>query len=344
MSFQGSQIDASDMTASAPPGGMFGLGDALTAIIRYKWTTLFMMIAGGAVGFWLSKDLPSYYTATTALISDTGQARILDLETNASSYLVDPSATNTVVETIQTSAVLVRALDALPQETYDQLMQGGSIREQMLEITSDPANAETERTLLVKYMLENLEITNSGRSYVIYIGFRSLDPRTAATVANVVSEAYLNYRSQLRGQTYDLVIGDLQREVASLRLELQTAELLAQTAREERRVLMQRSEALSGPQLDSEIEASAKLYARQREAEREAEALAAIYETALRDQLRLQSNIAAPEINIQLFSRAVAPLEPSGMNMKPVIIALGVFIGFLFGASIGILRTRLKQK
>lgn len=198
----------------------------------------------------------------------------------------------------------------------------------------------TEKAFAVKYLQDNLTVSNSGRSYVINVGYGSSEPRVAAAVANVVAQAYLDYRSTLRGDSYTILIDNLEKEVASQRLGVQSAELMAETAREERRVLTQRSSALSGPQLEEEIALSAKLYARQREAEREADALAAIYENTLRTQLRLKSAQAAPEINVQLFSQATEPLTPDGIGMRPVLALFGAAFGFLLATAIGILRSR----
>lgn len=329
---------SSDREDPRSAGTMFRLGDVFATLLRYKWSVVFTTILGGVGAFFLAANLPIYYSASAALISDVKMSGIIDLQTSNPSSIIDPSATNTVVETIKTPAVLERAIDALPEEVYDDLIKEAGIAEELALLPSQ--DEAVERSLLLDYLLETLEVNNSGRSYVIYISFMALDPATASSVANVVSNAYFAYRAELKRRAYHLVIDDLDNELASLRLELKSAELRAQTTREERRVLMLRSEALSGPQLDSEIAMSAELYARQRQAEREAEAIADIYERQLRSQRELQSTMASPEISVQLFSPAIKPLTPAGSNLKPIILALGVFAGFLLGASLAMLRSR----
>ena len=73
-----------------------------------------------------------------------------------------------------------------------------------------------------------------------------------------------------------------------------------------------RFETLTGQKQDEAIEASASVYAQQREAEREVEATAAVYERLLLEQRQLQSRIGAPELTVQLFAPAVVPLSPAG--------------------------------
>lgn len=331
------------LSSPAPAGPTFGLADLVGVIWRHKWLVLLLALAGGALGYAVGARIPPRYTASAALISDTSQARILDLESQQGALLIDPSATTTVVETLRTTVIAEQALADLPPEIYEAIVVEGQIREQLAELaaagsTADPA--VTERALAVQHLLDNLTVSNSGRSYVINVAYGSTDPKVASTVANVLAQAYLQYRDKLRGGSYAILIDNLEKEVASQRLGVQSAELMAETAREERRVLTQRSTALSGPQLEDEIALGARLYARQREAEREADTLAAIYENTLRTQLRLKSVQAAPEINIQLFSQAIEPLKPDGIGMKPVLALFGAAFGFLLAAAIGILRTR----
>ena len=333
-----------ELTAQVAPPEMtrtFGLADASRVLWRYKWLVLLLACAGGVAGYFVGARMPVRYSSAAALISDTEQARILDLESQQSSLIIDPSATTTLVETIRTTVIIEQALTDLPPESYQALLEEGRIREQMQELGAGDS-PEIERALAVEYVLDNLNVSNSGRSYVIDIEYRSLDPRLASTVANAVARAYLQYRSKLRGDSYAILIQNLEKEVANQRLGVQSAELMAETAREERRVLTQRASALSGPQLEDEIVLSAKLFARQREAEREADALASIYENTLRAQLRLKAAQASPEINVQMFSEATTPLKPAGIGMKPVLVAFGATFGFLLGLGIGILRTRAR--
>lgn len=316
---------------------VFRLGDLFTILLRYKWTIALTTLLLGSGAAFVAVKLPDNYISSAALISDVQMSGIIDLQTSSPSSIIDPSATNTVVETIKTPAVLHRAIDALPLDIYDNLIAEAQIPEEMAKLSSP--DATVEHSLLVDYLIDTLEVENSGRSYVINIAFLSHDPEIAATVANVVSDAYFAYRVELKRRAYHLVINDLDNTLASLRLELRSAELRAQTTREEGRVLMLRSEALSGPQLDSEIAKSAELYARQRQAEREAQAIADVYERQLRTQRELQSTMASPEINVQLFSPALTPLKPSSSSLKLVILALGLFSGFLIGASFALLRS-----
>lgn len=334
--------DRTLLSSPGPTGPVFGLADALGIVWRHKLLVVILTVAGGVFGYLVGAQVPVRYTATATLISDTGQARILDLESQQGALLVDPSATTTVVETLRTSVIIEQVLNNLPPDIYEALATEGKLSEQMAKLSTTDSDI-AERALAARYLLDNLTVSNSGRSYAISVAYASSNPQVAAAISNIVAEAYLQYRGKLRGDSYSILIENLEKEVASQRLSVQSAELMAETAREERRVLTQRSSALSGPQLEKEIALSAKLYARQREAEREADALAAIYENMLRTQLRLKSAQAAPEINVQLFSRATEPLKTDGISVKAVLTLFGAAFGFLLATAIGILRLRLRK-
>ena len=50
-----------------------------------------------------------------------------------------------------------------------------------------------------------------------------------------------------------------------------------------------------------------------------------------------------PEIAVQLFSPATVPTRPSGFNVKPILLMLGIVAGLLAGLSIGLIRERIQR-
>lgn len=314
-----------------------------TAILRNKRTVILATVIGAVAAFGIATRMKPNYAAEVALISDANLSGIVELQRGDPVMPVDPSATQTIVETIGSNVVVRRAIDALPPEVRAQLETSAQVDEQIAKMDlpagGDPEALATLRTsLLSRYMTRELEINNSGRSYTIYIRYRSASPEVAAAVANTVATAYLDYRAELKRAGYNSSLTNLGRELTTLKAELQQAERTAQVMREQMRLLAVRSEALTGRQQEEAIAKSAELFSRQREAEREAEAAAAVYERLLLNQRETQSRIDAPELNVYLFAPAVVPTRPSGFNAKPALLVLGTVAGFLIGTTIALMR------
>lgn len=310
----------------------FTLADLTLALRRHWLLVLLLTLAGAAGGFLLAKTITPHYKAEASLISNASLAAISDGTRRDGTPILDPSVTPTIVESIGSPVVLERAIQSLSPELRERLMVESDVR-----ALATPA---LEEQLLVQFLSQTLQVTNNGRSYVVYVSYSSKDAELSAAVSNAVANAYLGYRSELKSDSYSLILDSLRTELASLKSELQTAERTAQMMREQVRLLATRSEALTGREQERAIEESSGLYARQREAEREAEATAAVYERLLLNQREIQSRLNTPELDVQLFALAPTPLRPSGFNVKPILLALGLAGGFCLGASIALLRNR----
>lgn len=311
----------------------YTLRDVFSAIGRFWFLVLLTTVIGGGTGYWLAKKIPDSYSAEVTLISDAERSGIIEGGGGASTLtVVDPSATTTVVETVSSTVVIERALKALSPETLDRLTQTAELGPEFATATPEERAAALRR-----FVARNLEVTNSGRSYVIDVKFTSTDPALAAAMSNAVANAYLQYRTQLKQGVYAQMLGDLEAELSSLKSELQSADRTAQAMREQARLVARRFETLTGRQQEAAIDESAGLFARQREAEREADATAAVYERLLLNQRDIRSRLEGPESNVQLFAEAVVPTRPSGFNVKPVILAIGVMAGFLLGTSLAVI-------
>lgn len=322
----------------------FTLGDAGGAIAGNKLLVLVMSLLGAGAGFALATQVTPTYTAASTLLSDASMSRIVDMERGDTAPLVDPSATATIVETIGTPVVIDRAIERLSPDIQAELEEMSAVEPDPDAEPVDPAReAEETRQRMVRHVLDNLDVSNSGRSYVITVYYTSPDPLAAAEVANSVTGAYLAYRTELRQEAYRQYLDDLGREISELQEEMQTAERTAQTMRERVRLLALRSEALIGAQQDRAIEESAELFAGQREAEREADVTAEVYASLLRSERAVQSRLSRPVLDVRLFAPAPVPLEPSGLDIRPVLVFLGLMGGLFVGAIIAMSRSRRKR-
>ena len=322
----------------ARPAAAFTLADVFDAIRRSPALVVLLTVLGGGGAFMAAKVMPETYTATAKLISDADRSGIIALGNGETLSTTEDSATATIVETIDTPVALGHALDTLSPQQRAELV--GAI-EFPPEAQADEA---LRRAMLIRHMSHNLAVSHSGRSYVVSISYNSKSPELSAAIANAVAQGYLRSRSDLRLNVYRQMLANLEHEIDELTNDLESAERRAQTTREKGRLLSMRFEALTGQKQDEAIAASANVYAQQREAEREVEATAAVYERLLLEHRQIQSRIGAPELAVQLFAPAVVPLGPAGFNAKPVILALGLTAGFLMGASLAILRNVWRRR
>lgn len=328
------------LAASEPlQRGAFTLWDLFSAIGRHWFLVLLLTALGGGAGYWLARNIPDRYSAQVTLISDAERSGIIETGGTSTLTIVDPSATTTVVETISSTVVIERALGLLSPDALDRLTQTAELGPEFADAAHDEIEAALRR-----FVTRNLDVSNSGRSYVIEVQFSSTDPALAAELANAIANAYLSYRTELKTGVYAQMLGDLEQELSSLKSELQSADRTAQAMREQARLVAKRFEALTGRQQEAAIDESAGLFARQREAEREADATAAVYERLLLNQRDIRSRLAGPEANVQLFSAAVVPTRPSGFNAKPAVLAVGVLAGFLIGTSLAVLFSSGKSR
>lgn len=315
----------------------FTFSDLMRVLGRSWLAVLVLTLLGGGVGYYLAKRLPDNYSATAQLISDAGRSGLIADQDDGADETGDATATATIVETISTPVVLGHALQQMSPEVLGLLTAAAGDPE------NPPTDEEDAHQALLRAIWQNLQVSNSGRSFVINLRFDAENPVLAAGVANALANGYLQYRLEVRNEVYSKLLDNLQDQITAQTNELMSAEQTAQTMREQLRLLGQRSVAWNEDEQDEAIARNAELYARQREAEREVDASAVVYERLLLEHRQLQSRMGEPETTVQLFSPALVPKRPSGFNVKPILLALGLTAGFLVGLSFALLRARRRR-
>ena len=318
----------------------FTFADVFRVIRKNLLISLLLAGAGGAGAYVVAEGIPDRYAATAQLISDAGRSGLITTNNEGPDETGDATATSTMVETIGTSAVLNHALAEMSPEGFALLAQSAKID----PVPADLAGMDDEtRQALLRALSQSLTVNNSGRSFVINLSYLSESPLLSADAANAVAEGYLRYRMELRNAVYAKMLANLQQQIADLTSGLKAAEQTAQTMREKVRLLAQRNDVWVEGRQDQAIAENAELYASQREAEREVAATAVVYERLLLEHRQIQSRMGEPEIAVQLFSPAVVPTRPSGFNVKPILLMLGITAGLLAGLSIGLIRERIQR-
>jgi len=332
----------------------FELRDLMTTIRQSRRFLLLAVIAGMAGGYFLSMLFPTRYVAEAVLLADPPQTRVSDLRPDGTSIASDPLVIRTIVGTIGSTLIVERAIQNLAPDTRAALLPAKSaassyVSEALERLTSyvgaspkkdDESRAERRVT---NYVERRLNVDNDAKSYIIQVRYTASNPDVSAAVANSVAHAYLDYRSEQKRQTYQQTSTNLGGKLASLQAELKEAERKAQALREEVRIQDLRSEALTGSKQEQVIAEKAEAYAKVRGAEREAQAIAAVYEQFLLRQREAEGRQDLPETDVRLLSPARAPLDPSGPG-KGLLMALGTVAGLLAGISFATLRSRFRRE
>ncbi|MFV0411312.1 MAG: hypothetical protein ACK5LJ_16925 [Paracoccus sp. (in: a-proteobacteria)] len=321
--------------------GSFAFWDILKVARRNLPIILLLSILGAVGAYMIGKRITPEYEATAQLISDAGRSGLVAIDEAVPDQFGDASATVTMVETIPTPVVLTHALAAMTPELKERL--AAQLPPPDPEEETAKPDPKADEQALLRQLEDGLDVTNSGRSFVVDLTYSSPDRILAAGAANAVAQGYLKYRVELRNLVYDKMLGNLDQQITELTNNLKLAEESAQSMREKLRLLGQRSDVWVEDQQDQAIAENAALYARQREAEREVAATAVVYEQLLLEHRQVESRLGEPEITVQLFSPAVVPADASGFNIAPVLLLLGLMTGMLAGLTIGLLREHARR-
>jgi uncharacterized protein involved in exopolysaccharide biosynthesis len=189
-------------------------------LVGYKWLLIWLPIAATCVGLGLTYALPEQYESTALVLvrpyqpirfnpSEGGKNEILDFPVNLSAPIDAPS--RTYMEVIKSEAVAMRIVSALrldikrPKEyasvfeSIEDKMRiwiGGTLRTLRNYLRYGRDIPASPFDLAVEDIEKNLTVSVRKDTYVFDITYRSHDPKTAATVANMAAEIFLEQSSQ----------------------------------------------------------------------------------------------------------------------------------------------------
>jgi capsular exopolysaccharide synthesis family protein len=211
----------------------------------------------------------------------------------------------------------------------------------------DRATAEFARSRRVITKFEaGLDVRRTGLSYAIEIAFSSKDPDKAARVANATANAYFRDQIETKSETAKLGSEWLERRLAQLRGQLNTATEAAQEfrARHDYRI---RTRADKGPESGRQLTDSPPAsptgedYTLE-ELESTAETYRKIYETYLQNFTASVQRQSFPVADARVITPATRPL----INSHPqtlLMLALGGSVGIMLGLGVATIRQCLDR-
>lgn len=146
---------------------------------------------------------PSQYRATTTILIDPARANVLQSQQVLALPTVDSGTVDSQVEILKSDIVaqnLVRRLKLAEDPEFNRTSAVRALLNPLLRVlsgSSEPSSDEQERNTAAAVQ-RNLTVQRSGTSYIIEVSFVSLDPEKAATIANAVSDVFLDLQISTR--------------------------------------------------------------------------------------------------------------------------------------------------
>lgn len=211
-----------------------------------------------------------------------------------------------------------------------------------MELGNDKGMTEFARSRRVITAFQaGLDVRRTGLSYAIEIAFSSKDPDKAARVANAMAEAYIRDQIETKSDTAKLGSEWLERRLAQLRAQLNTATQMAQAfrAKHDYRIRTDKSAEPGRQTTDNLLASSGEDYTLE-ELETTAETYRKIYESYLQGFTASVQRQSFPVADARIITTATRPLAKSHPQTL-LVLASGGLIGVMIGFGIAIIRHSL---
>jgi succinoglycan biosynthesis transport protein ExoP len=197
------------------PSDSSGAGDNEYISFRDVWRFLqrhwvifaLSATAGLGIGGLYMATTEPVYLATTRLVMDPDQGRIVSQDAFTGTVIIEAAEIASQVEIVKSEAI-ARAVVQKLNLTEDPEIVGGmswqaTLHDKLRAFVSffkhgDDSSAKAESTeddLMRRTMasfLSRVEVNRVGQSYILEIGYSSVDPQKAAQAANAIAEAYIS--------------------------------------------------------------------------------------------------------------------------------------------------------
>ena len=191
-------------TSTTSPRTDVDVGTLMRTIWRNRgWITAVVLSVGVAAYLAMAQMTPMY-TSEAHILIDNGEntyTRPASGETNnqRNRILVDPEAIASQVQVLLSRDLALRVIRELKLDALPEFSKSSNSRSpvrmllNLIGLAKDPSAAVREERVLNAF-IKRLEVYPVRKSRVINVQFSSIDPQVAATVANKIAEAYLQWQ------------------------------------------------------------------------------------------------------------------------------------------------------
>ena len=259
---------AADVGDDATETDFIDFDRLLGAVRRQVWLILAGLLIGVLLGIAYLVSAVPLYTASSDILIDKGQSKLVDELSAASGVFQDEAEMLSQVELMK-SAQLARSVAAnLKLLDNPAFLAGnpsligtavGGVKAlvdgalgNLLPTSGAEAAAGDPMEDAVATLQDNLAVERVGRTYVLRLSYTSADAGLAARIARGYGEAYLDDQLQAKYDASKRASGWLQDRIAELRQQSFDADLAVQTFRNQNGLISSGNQLVSEQQL-SEI-------------------------------------------------------------------------------------------
>ncbi len=209
------------------PGGLLHPRRLRLLIQRHLRLIAAILAAAVLAGFAVALLTPSRYTATTVLLVDPRQQRVVQSEAVLSGIGTDSAAVESQIEVIQSTTLARRVIEELHLEDdpdYRPSALGAAVAQLRALVPGHDAAAGDPVQRLVARFEENIRVQRRGQTYVLEVGSVARDPERAAAIANVLARAYLAQQVTLKRDATQEASGWLDGRLDDLRRQADAAD------------------------------------------------------------------------------------------------------------------------
>jgi polysaccharide biosynthesis transport protein len=188
---------------------------------------VFIFACAIALGLVYLVTTPASYTSHAMLLIDTSNVRILQQQVPLGDVPIDTAQVETQVEILKSENIGLSVIKDLKlTEDPEFVASGGGLVGRVLGLFASPkAQSETGLTRqALGTFLAKRSIVRVGRTYVLDIGYTSLNPARSATVANAIADAYIVDQLESKYQATRRASGWLQDRIKELRKQASDAD------------------------------------------------------------------------------------------------------------------------
>jgi len=198
-----------------------GLGEIIDTL-RRRWRivafTTLVALSSAALFVLIS---PTFYTASTQLLIDPRDRRILGTEVMATSAGSDPTLVESQLRIITSDAVLGRVVAALKLDADPDFAGSAARRE----------SAAVRRTRAIATLRRRVTVSRAERTYVIDVGASAHKPDAARAITDAIANGYLADQAEANQTATRRATDALTSRLSQLRANLREAEDRAQAYR-----------------------------------------------------------------------------------------------------------------
>ena len=223
-------------------------------ILRRRKLAIGMPVAVAvAIAIALYMQAQPRYVAEVVIALDVRRVQVLPADAVVSSPLPqDSPVLRTELDVIESRTMADRVADILEQKGYQPTDIAPPLPETLQQRvmrwigeswqvvgSSSPdqpdrelrAGREPTRRDVIDRLLDNLQVSNDGRSYTIFINYTAENPEFAAAAANAFGDAYLSYQASVQSETTRQASEWLGAKLEDLRKRLEVSEAAAERFR-----------------------------------------------------------------------------------------------------------------